>query len=67
MAVTELESFGAQLYVQGSHACRISAGPVQASDKSKFDRIDRNPEDYWNSRGCRFGRYCRWSVRRPRQ
>jgi hypothetical protein len=58
----QLQSFRCHLEIQAGHAGDIAAGPIEARDKSKLDRIDPYPEDDRNLAGCRFGRQRRSST-----
>jgi hypothetical protein len=58
----QLQSFRRHLNIQTGHAGDIAAGPIEAGDKSKLDRVGPYPEDDRNLAGRRFGRQRRSST-----
>src|SRR5262249_31393089 len=54
----EPEPLWPKLLVHGTYAGDIAAGPVEARDQTRFDRVRTDAEDDRNCRGCRFCRKC---------
>jgi hypothetical protein len=49
----QLQPFLPGIYVQRDHPRQVAARPIQAGDKSGFDRVDAAMEDDWNCPGRR--------------
>jgi hypothetical protein len=56
--VQRLQPLRPHLNAQRGHARNVAARPVQAGDKSSFDRVDPCLEDDGNRRSRRLGRVC---------